>query len=255
MRGDARLRALERLVDAGEADPRALLAARDRTREVLLPALPCPCSLLGGGIVECQTADGGACLGWGGEWTPLPSRACVLAPWEAAVGDRRPPLPDVYHPIAVLRRELVTRAPVLVAFTERDPAYDRGDEGTWPPDDFVASERPDPDRPRCTRCGHDAGEGLHGGRTWCHACGHVDEFPNVPRPYLDYPWIDPMGEAADADPYGDWAAEIDRAQGREPEPCYTWPEPCYTCRGVGTVDSWQDGMPGQKWCPECGGAG
>lgn len=41
MRGDALLRALERRAAAGDLDPRAALAVRDRARPPLLPVLAC----------------------------------------------------------------------------------------------------------------------------------------------------------------------------------------------------------------------
>lgn len=209
---DERLRALERLVDAGEADPRALLALRARARGA--PLLPAPvCDDIDGSGWGCT--GGEACSGWG--WRDWSTEApvlgeCPLPPWSRW---RAGWAPSIAHggemPDRVLRRELVTGARVLV-----------------------------PTDGRCAPC-----RGTGGGCAACGGTGWAERY-----------WVDPEGEAAelydsegaDADPYGDWAAEIDRAQGREPEPCET-------CRGVGTVDSWQDGMPGQEWCPECGGAG
>ena len=163
---DDRLRALERLVDAGEADPRALLALRDRARGApLLPAPVCFGDQGYGGITECQPHDGGPCLGWGGEWTPLPTSACVLPPWEIA-HTPNPATTLGRGDNAVLRRELVTGDLVLV------------------PDSWWA---------RCARC---RGSGIEWPptpfRLRCAMCGGTGEQP----------WIDPEGEAARMQPRG-----------------------------------------------------
>ena len=37
--------------------------------------------------------------------------------------------------------------------------------------------------------------------------------------------------------------------------CGDYSRECERCGGAGTVDCVQDGMPGQGWCPICGGTG
>lgn len=150
---DDRLRAVERLVAAGELEPRAALVMRDRVRgEPLLPVLACD-DLHGSGW-GCQGGPG--CLGWTGRepWAgALPSGECVLTPWRnVAVTACAPQRYDR----AVLRRELVTGARVLVG----DRPCERCGGWGW-------EEEPADEEATCGTCN---GTGSAGDE-WCSSCG------------------------------------------------------------------------------------
>lgn len=126
---DGRLRELERLVAAGDLDPRSALAARDRVRPPLLPVLAYD-DLHGSGWGCVGDA---ACLGWSGRAKPwaggLPSGECVLPPWRnVAVTACEPQR----HEQAVLCRELVTGRRVLVADRPCERCGGWGWEGDLP---------------------------------------------------------------------------------------------------------------------------
>src|SRR5690606_18825256 len=116
-----------------------------------------------------QVADGGACLGWGGEFGPLPTAECPLPPWALA---RRVGAGEIVFARedghGVLRRELVTGARVLVADRpcERCGGWKFEDE---PTDDEIT-------------CGACDGTGAAGDE-WCSSCGGAGRWlATVHRP-------------------------------------------------------------------------
>jgi len=48
---------------------------------------------------------------------------------------------------------------------------------------------------------------------------------------------------------------VDLLKGLDEIDCGSYERECERCGGAGTVDCVQDGMPGQDWCPICGGCG